>query len=44
MKDVIESLGVPHTELDLVVADGESVEFSWILRNGARVSVYPLPP
>ena len=42
VKDVIESLGVPHTEVDLVLADGESVDFSWILREGARVSVYPV--
>ncbi len=42
VKDVIESLGVPHTEIDLILADGESVDFSWILRDGARVSVYPV--
>jgi len=42
VKDAIESLGVPHTEIDLVLADGESVDFSWILRDGARVSVYPV--
>jgi uncharacterized protein with PIN domain len=42
VKDVIESLGVPHTEIDLVLADGESVDFSWILKDGARVSVYPV--
>jgi uncharacterized protein with PIN domain len=42
VKDVIESLGVPHTEIDLVLADGESVDFSWTLRDGARVSVYPV--
>jgi hypothetical protein len=41
VKDVIESLGVPHTEVDLVLADGESASFSWTLRDGARVSVYP---
>lgn len=42
VKDVIESLGVPHPEVDLVLADGESVDFGWILRDGARVSVYPV--
>ncbi len=42
VKDVVESLGVPHTEVDLVLADGESVDFSWILRDGAWVSVYPV--
>ncbi len=42
VKDVIEAIGVPHTEIDLVLADGESVAFSWRLRDGARVSVYPV--
>jgi uncharacterized protein with PIN domain len=42
VKDAIESLGVPHPEIDLILADGESVDFSWILRDGARVSVYPV--
>jgi uncharacterized protein len=41
VKDVVESLGVPHTEVELLLADGEPVDFSWILRDGARVSVYP---
>ena len=42
VKDVIESLGVPHTEVDLVLGDGEPVDFSWRLRDDARVSVYPV--
>lgn len=42
VKDVVEALGVPHTEVELVLADGESVDFSWTLRDGARVSVYPV--
>lgn len=42
VKDVIEALGVPHTEVDLVLADGESVGFGWRLHDGARVSVYPV--
>ncbi len=42
VKDVIESLGVPHAEIDLILANGESVDFSWIVQNDARVSVYPV--
>jgi uncharacterized protein with PIN domain len=42
VKDVIEALGVPHTEVDLLLADGEPVDFGWRLRDGARVSVYPV--
>ena len=42
VKDAIEALGVPHTEVDLVLADGESVDFAWRLHDGARLSVYPV--
>lgn len=42
VKDVIESLGVPHTEVELILANGESVDFSYIVRDGDRISVYPV--
>lgn len=42
IKDVIEALGVPHTEVELILVDGESVDFGYILRDGDRVSVYPM--
>ena len=42
VKDVIESFGVPHTEVDLVVVNGESVDFSYTIRDGDRIAVYPM--
>jgi uncharacterized protein with PIN domain len=42
VKDVIEALGVPHTEVDLMLANGESVDFSYRVRDGDRISVYPV--
>jgi uncharacterized protein len=42
VKDTIESFGVPHTEVDLVLVNGESSDFSRLVRNGDRVSVYPV--
>jgi uncharacterized protein with PIN domain len=42
VKDAIESLGVPHTEVDLVIVDGRSVDFGHLLRGGERVAVYPM--
>lgn len=42
VKDVIESLGVPHTEIDLILVNGESVGFQHRVRDGDRVSVYPV--
>src|SRR6185503_4878065 len=42
VKDAIESAGVPHTEVDLILVDGRSVGFGHVLRGGERVAVYPL--
>ena len=42
MKDAIESVGVPHTEVDLILVDGRSVDFTHLLRGGERVAVYPM--
>jgi uncharacterized protein with PIN domain len=42
IKDPIESFGVPHTEVDLIVVNGESVGFDYRLRPGDRVAVYPM--
>ncbi len=41
VKHVIETLGVPHTEVELVLVNGESVGFERVLHDGDRVSVYP---
>lgn len=41
VKDAIESMGVPHTEVDLILADGNAVDFSFHLQDGGRISVYP---
>lgn len=42
VKDLIEAMGVPHTEVDLVLVNGESVDFSRRMAPGDRVSVYPV--
>lgn len=42
VKHIIESLGVPHTEVDLILVNGESVDFSRQLMDGDRISVYPV--
>ena len=38
---MIEALGVPHTEVELICVDGVPVDFSHRLQDGERVSVYP---
>jgi len=41
VKDLVESLGVPHPEIDLVLVNGESVTFDYPVRNGDRIAVFP---
>jgi len=42
VKDSIQAIGVPHTAIDLVLVDGQSVDFSHRLQGGERVAVYPV--
>ena len=42
IKDLIESLGVPHTEVDLILVNGVSVDFQYRVQDGDRISVYPV--
>jgi len=42
IKDAIEALGIPHTEVDLIFVAGESVGFDHRLQDGNPVAVYPL--
>jgi len=42
VKDLIEAAGVPHTEVDLILANGQSVGFDYRIQNGDRISVYPV--
>lgn len=42
IKDIIESLGVPHTEVDMILVNGSSVNFSYIIKDKDEISVYPV--
>jgi len=42
IKDMIEALGVPHPEIDLILVNGQSVDFSYIVQDGDQISVYPV--
>ncbi len=42
VKDFVQSLGVPHTEIDLILINGNSVDFDYILKEGDDVSIYPV--
>lgn len=42
VKDLIESCGVPHTEVDLILVNGEPADFSRRIVAGDRIAVYPV--
>ncbi len=42
IKDPIEAIGIPHTEVELILINGASVGFDHRLRDGDRVAVYPM--
>jgi len=42
IKDVIESCGVPHSEVDLILVDEQPVGFNQTLANEAKVKVFPV--
>ncbi|MCB9422787.1 MAG: Mut7-C ubiquitin/RNAse domain-containing protein [Ardenticatenaceae bacterium] len=41
VKHMIEAAGIPHTEVELILANGESVGFDYLVQDGDRISVYP---
>ena len=40
VKDVIESCGVPHPEVDLILVNGEPVDFSYPIAKDADIDLY----
>jgi len=42
VKDLIESIGVPHTEVDVIMVNGRSVDFSYPVQPGDRIDVFPV--
>jgi uncharacterized protein with PIN domain len=41
VKDVIESCGIPHPEVDLILVNQQPVEFPFRIEIGCRIDVYP---
>jgi len=41
VKDLLESIGVPHCEIAFVLVDGESVAFEHVVAGGERIAAYP---
>jgi uncharacterized protein with PIN domain len=41
VKDIIESCGIPHPEIDLILVNGEAVDFNFGVAGEAEIKVYP---
>ncbi len=41
IKDSIEAIGIPHTEVDVILVKGTAVDFHYPLNNTDEVEVYP---
>jgi len=42
VKEMIESMRIPSEEVDLILVNGISVDFSYMVKDKDRVSVYPI--
>ncbi|MEV6430056.1 Mut7-C RNAse domain-containing protein [Nocardia sp. NPDC051463] len=42
VKDLVEAAGIPHPEVDLVLVNGESVDFGHRPQPGDRITAYPM--
>src|SRR5215216_2554256 len=42
VKDVIEALGVPHPEVDVITVNGEPTGFSYRVRDADHICAYPV--
>ena len=42
VKDVLEAMGIPHTEVDLILVNGSPQGFSYRPRCGDRIAAYPM--
>ena len=41
VKDLIESFGIPHTELGQILLNGKAVELSYIIQDNCLIEVFP---
>jgi uncharacterized protein with PIN domain len=42
VKNSIQAIGIPHSEVDLMLVDGEPVTFDYKMQGGEKISVYPM--
>jgi hypothetical protein len=42
VKDVLEAMGIPHTEIDLILVNGDAKDFGHRPSSGDRIAAYPV--
>ena len=42
VKDILEAMGIPHTEVDLILVNGNAEDFAHRPTPGDRIAVYPM--
>jgi len=42
IKDLIESFGIPHPEIEKIAVNGKEVDFAYIVENSIRIDVFPI--
>ncbi|MCK5009232.1 MAG: hypothetical protein KAS98_02010 [Deltaproteobacteria bacterium] len=42
IRELIKSIGIPPEEVDLILANGISVDFSYMVKEKDRFSIYPI--
>lgn len=42
IKDLIESFGIPHPEIEKIAVNGEYVDFAYIVENSSQIDVFPI--
>jgi uncharacterized protein with PIN domain len=42
VKHLVEALGIPHTEIDLLLVNGKSIDFDYLVAENDYISVYPM--
>ena len=42
VKDVLEAMGIPHTEVDLILVNGDPADFCHRPTSGDRIAAYPM--
>ncbi|MEZ4670513.1 MAG: hypothetical protein R3E39_21605 [Anaerolineae bacterium] len=43
VKDMVESLGIPHPEIEVITANSHSVDFNYMVQSGDTLEVYGSP-